>query len=54
MTARRNKEMLEVLRTTLLKANGSGLSDAELLGLFLTRRDATAFASLVRRHGSMV
>ncbi|HKB04271.1 MAG TPA: sigma-70 family RNA polymerase sigma factor, partial [Gemmataceae bacterium] len=29
-------------------------SDAELLGAFVARRDANAFAALVRRHGPMV
>src|SRR5262249_49560147 len=30
------------------------LSDADLLGCFLDRRDEVAFAILVRRHGPMV
>src|SRR6266540_4228888 len=30
------------------------LSDAELVGRFVTRRDDAAFALLVRRHGPMV
>jgi RNA polymerase sigma factor (sigma-70 family) len=33
---------------------GDDRSDAELLEIFLTRKDETAFAALVRRHGPMV
>ena len=32
----------------------TGLSDAQLLDRFLADRDATAFESLVARHGPMV
>ncbi len=34
--------------------NGGGLSDGQLLGQFVARRDDAAFAALVRRHGPMV
>jgi RNA polymerase sigma factor (sigma-70 family) len=33
---------------------GGGLSDGQLLGQFVARRDDAAFAALVRRHGPMV
>src|SRR5262249_62228674 len=32
----------------------AGPTDGELLGRFVARRDATAFAELLRRHGPMV
>jgi len=35
-------------------ADPASLSDAELLGCFIDRRDAAAFEALVRRHGPMV
>ncbi len=31
-----------------------GLTDEQLLGLFVTRRDAAAFTALIERHGPMV
>ena len=31
-----------------------GLTDEQLLGLFVTRRDAAAFTVLIERHGPMV
>src|SRR5262249_12607774 len=33
---------------------GAGLTDGQLLGRFIERRDEAAFAALVRRHGAMV
>jgi RNA polymerase sigma factor (sigma-70 family) len=42
------------LRQALLPYDGGGLTDGELLGAFLERRDEAAFAALVRRHGPMV
>src|SRR5438309_3057530 len=33
---------------------GGGQTDAQLLARFIATRDETAFATLVRRHGSMV
>jgi RNA polymerase sigma factor (sigma-70 family) len=38
----------------LVEGTISGLSDGELLERFLDRRDETAFAALVERHGPMV
>src|SRR5207245_1289380 len=35
-------------------ANGSGLSDRDLLRQFVDTHDQTAFAALVRRHSAMV
>jgi RNA polymerase sigma factor (sigma-70 family) len=42
------------LRAALLPNIGGGLTDAQLLGRFVTQRDEDAFAALVRRHASMV
>src|SRR5262245_5857577 len=42
------------LRRAALLPDGGGLSDGELLGTFLERRDEAAFEALVRRHGPMV
>jgi RNA polymerase sigma factor (sigma-70 family) len=42
------------LRRAALLRDGAGLSDAELLGMFLSQRDDAAFEALVRRHGPMV
>ncbi|HWY86616.1 MAG TPA: sigma-70 family RNA polymerase sigma factor, partial [Gemmataceae bacterium] len=42
------------LRRAALLRDGAGLTDAELLGMFLCRRDDAAFEALVRRHGPMV
>src|SRR4051794_10795522 len=35
-------------------ARAGGPADGELLGRFVRRRDGSAFAELVRRHGPMV
>jgi RNA polymerase sigma factor (sigma-70 family) len=37
-----------------LHSPGDGLTDGQLLGQFVARRDEAAFATLVRRHGPMV
>jgi RNA polymerase sigma factor (sigma-70 family) len=37
-----------------LQPRGDGLTDGQLLGQFVARRDEAAFAALVRRHGPMV
>jgi RNA polymerase sigma factor (sigma-70 family) len=42
------------LRKALLPPACAGLTDGELLGRFVARRDQDAFAALVRRHGPMV
>jgi RNA polymerase sigma factor (sigma-70 family) len=46
--------LLQHLRRAALRCDGAGLTDAELLECFLTRRDESAFAALVSRHGPMV
>ena len=45
---------LQDLRRSLLCQDQAGLTDGDLLECFITRRDETAFAALVQRHGPMV
>jgi RNA polymerase sigma factor (sigma-70 family) len=45
---------IQHLRGLVLQQDPAGPTDCELLGRFVERRDETAFAALVRRHGSMV
>lgn len=45
---------LQRLRTIMLLQEGSSVADAQLLELFISRKDEAAFAALVRRHGPMV
>src|SRR3954471_17946560 len=42
------------LRQVVLRQPAAGLTDGQLLGCFIERRDEAAFAALVRRHGPMV
>jgi len=42
------------LRRAVLLQEGAGLTDGQLLAAFISRKDETAFAALVRRHGPMV
>src|SRR5262245_53586785 len=42
------------LRRALLQREHEELTDEQLLESFITRRDESAFAALVRRHGPMV
>ncbi len=42
------------LRRMVLRVDGAGMTDGQLLEEFVSRRDAAAFESLVRRHGPMV
>jgi RNA polymerase sigma factor (sigma-70 family) len=47
-------DFLHKVRWAVLSRDGGGLTDGELLGCYLDRRDGAAFAALVRRHGQMV
>ncbi len=47
-------EFLPYLRRTLLRSDGAGMTDGELLECFVSGRDDGAFAALVRRHAAMV
>jgi RNA polymerase sigma factor (sigma-70 family) len=46
--------IIQQLRRAALRGDGGGLSDGQLLGCFIERRDEAAFEALVRRHASMV
>ena len=47
-------DIVQHLRTALLRGDEAGLTDGQLLECFLGRRDEAAVAALVRRHGPMV
>jgi RNA polymerase sigma factor (sigma-70 family) len=46
--------VIQHFRTTVLLRDGAGLTDGQLLGDYIGRRDETALAALVHRHGPMV
>ena len=52
-TARRGM-VLEQIERLFGAGTFTGLGDAQLLERFLDRRDDTAFAALIERHGRMV
>lgn len=54
MAANRTNGVLEYLRQTVLRQDGAGLTDGQLLGCFLEQGDEAALAALVRRHGPLV
>lgn len=43
--------LIECLRRVALLRDGGGLSDGQLLDLFIKHRDGDAFAALLKRHG---
>ena len=47
-------EVIRHLRRVVLPRAGAGLTDAQLLADYLSRRDEAALAALVRRHAPMV
>ncbi len=47
-------QVIQHLRQAAVRRDGGGLADGQLLERFITGRDETAFAALVRRHGPMV
>jgi RNA polymerase sigma factor (sigma-70 family) len=47
-------QLIRLLRHAVLRQNGAGLTDSQLLELYVTQRDEAAFDALIRRHGSMV
>jgi RNA polymerase sigma factor (sigma-70 family) len=49
-----NNEAVPHFLRAMLRHDGGGLTDGQLLGCFLERRDEAAVAALVRRHGPMV
>jgi RNA polymerase sigma factor (sigma-70 family) len=54
MATHRLRRTLDHLQLALAPPGADALTDAHLLARFLTCRDETAFAALVRRHGPMV
>ena len=54
MASLRADSLLRPLRRAVLRHDGAGLTDGQLLRSFLDRRDEAAFEALVRRHGPMV
>src|SRR6266542_2454329 len=54
MATSQMSEVLQHLRRVVLLRDGAGLTDAQLLERFSSRRDEAALAALVRRHGPMV
>src|SRR5579883_1122887 len=54
MTAVRLRRVVGRLRAVLAGRQAPGLTDADLLGRFVHRRDEVAFEALVHRHGPMV
>src|SRR5205823_4490673 len=47
-------KVIQHLRRAVLLREGVGLTDGQLLGCFIGRREEAAFAALVERHGPMV
>ena len=47
-------DITQYLHRAVLLRDGGGMTDGQLLERFVSSRDETAFAALVRRHGSMV
>jgi hypothetical protein len=45
---------IQDLRRAMLRHEGAGLTDGQLLGFFIEHRDESALTALVRRHGPMV
>jgi RNA polymerase sigma-70 factor (ECF subfamily) len=46
--------IIQHLRRTMLRRDGAGMTDGQLLEEFVARRDEAAFEALVGRHGPMV
>jgi RNA polymerase sigma factor (sigma-70 family) len=47
-------QIIQHLRRTVIRGDGAGLTDGQLLERYLHYREDAAFAALVRRHGPMV
>jgi RNA polymerase sigma factor (sigma-70 family) len=54
MTDGLRSDAFQDLRRSLLAPDGAGLTDGQLLELFVAHRDGAAFEALIRRHGPMV
>src|SRR4029078_8959342 len=54
MATRQLRQVIQTLGSATLHHDGAGLTDGQLLESYVTSREETAFAVLVRRHGPMV
>src|SRR5262245_3969736 len=54
MATSQMSEVIQHLRGVVLPQDGAGLTDCQLLNVYLSRRDEAALAALVRRHGPLV
>jgi len=54
MATKTTDGMIPYIRRAVLRQDGAGLTDGQLLSLFIDERDDHAFALLVNRHGPMV
>src|SRR5262245_43171657 len=54
MTTSQMSQAVQQLRRMVLRRDAAGLTDAQLLEDYLSRRDEAALAALVRRHAPMV
>src|SRR6516225_4257439 len=54
MASNQMTEFIQHVRRAALLRDGAGLTDAELLKAFISRREEAAIAALVQRHGPMV
>jgi RNA polymerase sigma factor (sigma-70 family) len=54
MAANERSKVIQHLRRIALWKDGAGLTDAQLVEEYLSRREEAALAALVRRHGPMV
>jgi RNA polymerase sigma factor (sigma-70 family) len=54
MATGQTSKVIGHLRRAVLLQEGAGLTDGQLLGCLIERRDEAAFAALVKRHGAMV
>jgi RNA polymerase sigma factor (sigma-70 family) len=54
MASSPTSKVMQNIRGAVLLPDGAGLSDGQLLECYVRRREETAFAALVRRHGPMV
>lgn len=54
MTTKLKSQVIQHLCKAVLLQEGAGMTDGQLLGCFIERRNEAAFAALVKRHGPMV
>src|SRR5262245_5506688 len=54
MANSKTSQVMQCICRAVVLQDRAGMTDGQLLECFLTQRDDTAFAALVRRHGPMV